>query len=155
MKYRISHSAPRKLRSIGFFLMAFWPRRGHNHGRIEAIKTPQAARVPCGSEPCRTYRPPSRSIPSTICRLSRPTPTNWCASRKAVTPVNQHTPAIASRLGRSKTCAGRSGEGRLQGLLDQHCDGINERLRLSTPGADFMDIKMDEVRIIALLRLIK
>jgi hypothetical protein len=65
-----------------------------------------------------------------------------CASRKVVTPVNQRIPAIASGSGRSKTCAGRSGEGRLQGLLDQHRDGINERLRLSTPGADFLDSQM-------------
>jgi hypothetical protein len=78
-----------------------------------------------------------------------------CVSRKVITPVNQHILAIASRSGGSKPCAGRSRKGRLQGLLDQHCDGVNECLRLSTPGADFMDIKMDEVRIIALLPLIK
>jgi hypothetical protein len=48
-----SHSAPGKLRSSAFFfLMAFWPQRGHNHGRVETIKTQQAARGPHGSVLC-------------------------------------------------------------------------------------------------------
>jgi hypothetical protein len=88
-------------------------------------------------------------------RLNSPLRSRRCASRKVVTPVNPYIPAITSRSGGSKACTGRSWEGRLQGLLDQHCDGVNERLRLSTPGADFIDIKMDKVHIIALLPLIK
>ena len=37
----------------------------------------------------------------------------------------------------------RSGEGRGKGLLDQHSDSIDERLRLHIPGSDLVDTKVD------------
>src|ERR671929_1572721 len=75
-----SHSAPRKRVIKRIFLLAFGARRGHNQGRIDTTKTEQAARVPWESAPCRSHYPPSRSTLSTICRLSRLTPTNSALS---------------------------------------------------------------------------
>ena len=75
-----THSAPRKLRSSAFFLMVFWPRKGHNQGRIDGSKEKQGARVPDGSALCRPYPPLSKCTPCRICLLSRPTPTNWASS---------------------------------------------------------------------------
>ena len=62
------------------FLMVFWPRRGHNHRRIDVSQQEQGARVPRGSEVCRSYHPLSRRTPSTICPLSKPTPINLASS---------------------------------------------------------------------------
>jgi hypothetical protein len=49
--------------------MVFWPRRGHNQGRIDGSKEAQVARMPRRSERCRPYHPLSRCTPSTICPL--------------------------------------------------------------------------------------
>src|SRR5262245_42199006 len=62
------------------FLMVFWPRRGHNSGRMDSSKAKQVTRVLCGRDVCRPYPPLSTCTPSTICPLLRPTPTNWALS---------------------------------------------------------------------------
>jgi hypothetical protein len=63
--------------------------------------------------------------------------------------------AIASGLGGSRARTVRSREGRRKGLLDQHRDSSDERLRLHIPGLDLVDTKMDQVCIITPLPLIK
>jgi transposase len=74
-----SHPAPPYAVFKHIFLMVFWPRRSHNHRRIDVSKE-QGARAPWGSELCKPYHPLSRCTPSTICPFSRPMPTNWASS---------------------------------------------------------------------------
>src|SRR5262249_41953812 len=83
------------------FLMVLWPLRGHNHRRIDVSQQEQGARVPRGSEVCRSYHPLSRRTPSTICPLSKPMPTNWGLSASSITTYLQKW-----RWTRARSCWG-------------------------------------------------
>jgi hypothetical protein len=57
--------------------------------------------------------------------------------------------------GRDKSSRSSVKGGGRESLLDQHRDSINECLRLHRPGTDLVDTKIDSIRIIAPLPLIK
>src|SRR4030095_10531028 len=85
-RYLITHIPhPHILRSSTFFLMVFWPARGHNHRRGEVSQSQQTAKVLRGSALCLAYQPRSRCTPSTICPFSKPTPTNSASSVSSIT----------------------------------------------------------------------
>jgi hypothetical protein len=62
---------------------------------------------------------------------------------------------MAILLGGARVIAVRSREGGYKRLLDQHSDSIDKCLCLHIPGSDLGDTKMDQIRIITPLSLIK
>ena len=116
---------PANCESNAFFLIAFWQRRGHNHRRIDVSRKEQVARVPRGSELCRSYHSLSRCTPSTICPLSKPTPIN--DQLGLVSLVNHYVPtAMEVDAGTVvlalvlDTLSGRSPLYRLEEFFAQH-----------------------------------
>jgi hypothetical protein len=84
-----------------------------------------------------------------FCRRMAVPPENW--SRRQC----KRCRANSSCRGGIGACTVAAGERRCKGLLDQHGNRIDNHLHLSIPDADLGDIKMDQVRLITPLPLIK